>query len=105
MVTADQNVTLKYAQTRARKSSHLLELIVTAFLFVFVLDEPISIAAAEIAYTGAALVWLAKVILVRRGVLQRSPLDMPILVYWLLCAASTIVAPLPASRWEGMRKI
>lgn len=82
-----------------------LEPITLAFLFLFVLVQPISIAAAEVAYTGAVLSWLLRIVLVRRGILKRSPLDVPVLVYWLLCAVSASLSPLPASSWEGMRKI
>ena len=62
-------------------------------------------AASHIAYAGAALVWVLRLALVRRGTLQSSPLDIPILIYLLVCALSTLLSPLPASSWEGMRKI
>lgn len=88
-----------------RNFAHALDRIATGFLFLFVLVQPVSIAAAHIAYAGAAFVWIVRLGLVRRGVLQSSPLDLPILVYWLLCAASATVSPLPASSWEGMRKV
>ena len=87
------------------RSIEVLDRVITAFLFLFALVQPVSIAGAEIAYTCAALAWLARLAIVRRGVLQSSPLDLPILVYWLLCAVSTLLAPLPASSWEGMRKV
>lgn len=92
-------------KNEAQKSAQVFEFIATGFLFLFVLVQPISIAAAHIAYTGAALAWLLRVVLVRRGVLRSSPLDVPILVWWLLCAVSATLSPLPASSWEGMRKV
>jgi O-antigen ligase len=77
----------------------------TVLLLLFVLLQPVSIAGAFIAYSGAALAWLARLALVGDGQLRRSPLDLPILIYWLLCAVSAVVSPLPASAWEGMRKV
>src|SRR5207249_7581432 len=52
-----------------------------AFLFLFVLVQPLSTAAAFIGYSGAALAWLIRLALVREGQLHRSPLDLPILIY------------------------
>jgi O-antigen ligase len=77
----------------------------TLFLFLFVLLQPLSVAGAFVAYSLLALAWLIRLLLAPKGVLQSSPLDLPILIYWLLCALSTLVAPLPASSWEGMRKV
>ena len=92
-------------RTALQRSSQVLDHVTTAFLFVFVLAQPISIAGTEIAYTGAALVWVARLAIVRRGVLRSSPLDLPILIYLVLCTVSTAMAPMPASSWEGMRKV
>ena len=75
------------------------------FLSLFVLAQPLSIAGAEIALAGASLMWLAQLALVRPPILQSSPLDAPILVFWSLCALSATLAPLPGSSWGGMRKI
>lgn len=105
MAIADQNTALHYVRDDARASGKSLKLIVTGFLFLFVLAQPISIAAAEIAYIGAALVWLVSLSVNRFKGLQSSPLDLPILIYWVLCAVSTALAPLPVSNWEGMRKV
>src|SRR5262245_33237981 len=43
--------------------------------------------------------------MVRKGTLHSSPLDLPLLIYLLLCAVSATRSPLPASSWEGMRKV
>ena len=85
--------------------SRNLEAITAFFLFLFVIAQPLSIAASHIAYAGAALAWVLRLALVRRGVLKSSPLDLPILIYLLLCTVSTLLSPLPASSWEGMRKV
>lgn len=91
--------------SQRRKPAEVLELAATGFLFLFVLVQPHSIAAAQIAYSGAALAWIVRLLLVRHGVLHRSPLDAPILIYWLLCVVSTLLSPVPGSSWEGMRKV
>jgi len=93
------------AGTLAVRLARYLEAITAFFLFLFVIAQPLSIAASHVAYAGAALVWVLRLALVRRGALKASPLDLPILVYLVLCAASTLLSPLPASSWEGMRKV
>jgi len=75
------------------------------FLFFFVLAQPLSIAGAEIAFAVAGACWLVRVAILRRDTLQSSPLDVFILIFWVLCAISALLSPLPASSWEGMRKI
>jgi hypothetical protein len=85
--------------------AQLLGRATVVFLFLFALAQPLSIAAAEIAFSAAAICWLTRVALLGRGLLQSSPLDGFILAYWSLCGLSAVFAPLPASSWEGMRKI
>src|SRR5580704_9392238 len=85
--------------------SRSLETITAFFLFLFVIAQPLSIAASHVTYAGAALAWVLRLALVRRGTLKSSPLDLPMLIFLLLSVVSTIVSPLPASSWEGMRKI
>jgi len=75
------------------------------FLFLFALAQPLSIAGGEIAFSAAALCWLARLVFLGRGILRGSPLDGFILAFWSLCGLSAALAPLPASSWEGMRKI
>jgi len=85
--------------------SRNLETITAFFLFLFVIAQPVSIAASHIAYAGAAFAWVLRLAFVRRGALKSSPLDLPILIYLVLCAVSTLLSPLPISSWEGMRKV
>ena len=85
--------------------SRSLQAITAFFLFLFVIAQPLSIAASHVAYAGAALAWVLRLALVRRGMLKSSPLDLPILIYLLLCTVSTLLSPLPVSSWEGMRKV
>src|SRR6266699_870091 len=85
--------------------SGILEAITAFFLFLFVLAQPLSIAASHIAYAGAAFAWVLRLAFVRRGILKSSPLDIPILIYLSLATVSTLLSPMPASSWEGMRKV
>src|SRR5438874_276604 len=87
------------------KLSRNLEAITAFFLFLFVIAQPVSIAASHVAYAGAALAWVLRLAFVRRGALKSSPLDLPILIYLVVCTASTLLSPLPISSWEGMRKV
>ena len=87
------------------RTARVLETITAFFLFLFVLAQPLSIAASHIAYAGAAFAWVLRLAFVRRGMLKSSPLDLPILIYLLLCTVSTLLSPMPASSWEGMRKV
>jgi O-antigen ligase len=85
--------------------AELLGRATVVFIFLFALAQPLSIAGAEIAFSAAAICWLTRVALLGRGLLRGSPLDGFILAYWSLCGLSAALAPLPASSWEGMRKI
>ena len=85
--------------------SRRLETITALFLFLFVIAQPLSIAASHVTYAGAALAWVLRLTLERRGILKSSPLDLPILIFLLLSVISALMSPLPASSWEGMRKI
>lgn len=88
-----------------RAPAHALDRIATVFLFLFVLALPLSIAATEIAYGVAALAWLARLALLRKGVLHSSPLDLAILFYWVLCALSASLSPIAGVSWGGMNKV
>ena len=93
------------ARELAGRLSRSLQAITAFFLFLFVIAQPLSIAASHVAYAGAALAWVLRLALVRRGMLKSSPLDLPILIYLSLCTLSTLLSPMPASSWEGMRKV
>src|SRR5689334_20850051 len=76
-----------------------------ACLLLFAVEQPLTIAGEEIAYSLAALLWVVECVWTRRIDKKKSPLDLIILIYLVLCAVSTLLSPLPASSWEGMRKI
>ena len=92
-------------QSRALKIEKALQVATTVFLFLYVIVQPSSIAATHICYATAAVMWLARLLIVRSRGLQRGPLDLPILIYLMFCAISAAQSPLPASSWEGMRKV
>lgn len=83
----------------------ILDRVITLFLFLFVLVQPVSIAATHISYAGAVLFWTVRLMLVRGTGLRSSPLDFPILVYWLLCALSSSLSPAVALSWGRMRAV
>jgi hypothetical protein len=92
-------------KTTAEKLATGLQAVTTFFLFLYVIAQPVSIAATHIAYAAAAVAWLARLAIVRSRGLHRGPLDLPILIYLVVCTISTIQSPLPVSAWEGMRKV
>ena len=89
----------------SRRLPKILDGVAMGFLFLFALVQPLSIAATHISYAGAALAWLARLVVVRRRGLCSSPLDLPILIYLVLSALSALQSPLPVSSWEGFRKV
>jgi hypothetical protein len=92
-------------KTKADKLAKGLQAATTVFLFLYVIVQPASIAATHIAYAAAALTWLLRVAIVRGRGLRRGPLDLPILIYLVVSAVAAAQSPLPASSWEGMRKV
>jgi hypothetical protein len=92
-------------KTRANTAEKALQATTTAFLFLYVIAQPASIAATHVVYAVAAAAWLARLAIVRGRGLRSGPLDLPILIYLLICAVSTLMSPFPASSWEGMRKV
>jgi hypothetical protein len=92
-------------QSRIYKIEQALQAATTVFLFAYVIVQPASIAVTHIFYAAAAVMWLARLVIVRRHGLYSGPLDLPILIYLVLCAISAAYSPLPESSWEGMRKV
>jgi O-antigen ligase len=90
---------------KAHRLANGLQAATTLFLFLYVIVQPASIAATHIAYGAAAITWLARLLIVRGRGLRRSPLDLPILIYLVICAISTTQSPLPISGWQGMLKV
>lgn len=91
--------------TKAYKLEKGLRAATTAFLFLYVIVQPASIAATHIAYAAAAVTWLMRLAIVRGRGLHRGPLDLPILIYLIVSAVAVAQSPLPISSWEGMRKV
>jgi O-antigen ligase len=92
-------------ETKAHKAEKALQAATTVFLFLYVIVQPASIAATHIAYAAAAVTWLARLVIMRGRSLHRGPLDLPILIYLVVCAVSATQSSLPVSSWEGMLKV
>lgn len=92
-------------ETTAHKLAKALQAATTAFLFLYVIVQPASIAATHICYAAAAITWLVRLLVVRGRGLRSGPLDLPILIYLVVCAISATQSPLPKSSWEGMLKV
>jgi O-antigen ligase len=92
-------------ETKVDRLARGLQAATTVFLFLFVVVQPASIAATHIAYAAAAVMWLLRLLLVRSRGLHGGPLDLPILIYLVVCAISATQSPLPVSSWEGMLKV
>jgi O-Antigen ligase len=89
----------------AERTAKALQATTTAFLFLYAAAQPASVAATHICYAAAAVAWLIRLLIVRGRGLRSSPLDLPILIYLLLCAVATLNSSVPVSSWEGMRKV
>jgi hypothetical protein len=98
-------IVLPRTRGASQKLLRIMDLVTITFLFLFALVQPSSIAATHIAYAGAALAWLLRVAITRGRGLHSGPLDLPILIYLLVCAVSATQSPLPISSWEGMLKV
>jgi hypothetical protein len=75
------------------------------FCFIlFVLCAPIATKGAVTAFRAALLLWLAKILIERRK-LERQPLALPLLLFLLFTAVSTIFSTEPLLSWGRMRGI
>lgn len=84
--------------------SRWLSDVIFFFFLLFVSAAPHSIAATQIAYSGALLFWAAMLVLDRRR-LEPQRLALPMLAYLLLTAASTAISCEPALSWERMKSV
>lgn len=86
--------------TRSRWLSHAIFF----FLLLFVSAAPHSIAATQIAYSGALLFWLAGLVLGRHK-LEPQRLVFPLLAYLSLTAISAALSMDPALSWGKMKSV
>lgn len=84
--------------------SRWLSDVIFFFFLLFVSAAPHSIAATQIAYSGALLFWLAGLVLGRHK-LEPQRLVLPLLAYLSLTAISTALSYEPALSWEKMRSV
>ena len=75
------------------------------FCFIlFVLCAPIATKGAVTAFRAALLLWLAKILIERRK-LEPQPLALPLLLFLLFTAVSTIFSTEPLLSWGRMRGV
>ncbi|MDT4897364.1 MAG: hypothetical protein QOH25_2441 [Acidobacteriota bacterium] len=90
--TADEVSTATTAHGRQIKKifASYLERILLGFLFLMVLSAPHSIAATQIAWSGALLAWGLSFLLRPRPRLHRTPIDFPMLLFFILTIVSAL---------------
>jgi len=91
-------------ETRVIKArwTQYLDLAILGALILFAILLPHSIKGAERSWKIALLLWLLKIVVVRvRPYAQ--PLALPLLVYVVLSAISTILSPEPYLSWDRMK--
>src|ERR1700682_4142820 len=71
---------------------------------LFVLCAPIATKGAVTAFRAALLLWLAKILIERRK-LEPQPLALPLLLFLLFTAVSTIFSAEPLLSWGRMRGV
>jgi O-antigen ligase len=76
-------------QVKGKLASHL-ERIILGFLFLMVLSAPHSIAATQIAWSGAFLAWGLSFLFRPRPRLHRTPVDFPMLLFFILTIVSAL---------------
>jgi hypothetical protein len=84
--------------------SRRLSDVIFFFFLLFVSASPHSIAATQIAYSGALLFWIAGLVLGRHK-LEPQRLVLPLLAYLSLTAISTALSYEPALSWERMKSV
>lgn len=69
-----------------------LERAIIATLFLFVIAAPVSIAATQFAWAMGIFFWLARFAIWPRPKLHRTPLDYPLLVFFILTGISSFLS-------------
>ena len=69
-----------------------LDRAILATLFLFAFASPISIAAAQFAWAMGILFWLLRLLVWPRPKLHRTPLDYPLLAFFILTGLSSFVS-------------
>jgi hypothetical protein len=80
-----------------------LERSILAFLFLFVIAAPNSIAATQTAWMLGMLFWLLRFLVFPRPKLYRTPLDYPMFAFYLLTGLSSILSYEPSVSFGKMR--
>jgi len=69
-----------------------LERAILAALFLFVIGAPVSIAATQFAWAMGLLFWLLRFLIWPRPKLDRTPLDYPMLAFFILTGVSSFLS-------------
>ena len=88
-----------------QKRLHLSDNAIFFFLIIQVVSVMVSVAASSIAFGIAVALWLAKMVLDRRPLVQRTPLDYFFLAYVLAEILSTATAAAPAESFLNMKRL
>jgi O-antigen ligase len=89
--------------TKVRWTQHL-DNAIFGFLALFAILLPHSVKGAERSWKIALVLWLSKLVIGRmRPYMQ--PLTLPLLVYLVLSAISTILSPEPFLSWDRMKVV
>lgn len=79
--------------------------IIEVGLIIFALSLPISLSGMEVGYYLAFLAWISKMAIKRKVDLPSTPLDLPIIFFWIISFISIIFSIEPAESAERLRKI
>lgn len=82
-----------------------LDKVIIFFLFLLTACAPLSIAATQISWGIALLLWVIRLLLQPRPVLMRSPVDYPLLAFFLLTALSSFLSYEPAVSTGKLRAV
>jgi O-antigen ligase len=69
-----------------------LERAILAALFLFAIGAPVSIAATQFAWAVGLLFWLLRFLIWPRPKLDRTPLDYPMLAFFILTGVSSFLS-------------
>jgi len=91
-------------RSQAGKWAYHLPRVIFCFLFAFVVLLPNLTKAAGLAFLIAFFLWLIRLAVERKGMLEQ-PLVLPLLAYIVLSGISTALSPDPHASWPHMKLV
>ena len=85
---------MKLAEPHSQKQQ-LADSIITALLVLFLASSAFSIAIAQIAYFGALIIWAGKMLVERRNLVPRTPMDWYFVAFGIAEILSTLFSDYP----------